>query len=149
MTLTLNTDTDQQFGLSWHGDDEAARRTTSTTVLPGFGEARLRCETGKNGEQSVALRPTCAGRPGRPTWTTSTSPARGRSRTTSTTTTNSAYDPVTGLLGPVDLPSNGMMRIWWSVNGVKKAWVLSSYSITNNDRAAPAQRLRGRGGPAA
>ena len=40
---------------------------------------------------------------------------------------------VTGLLGPVDLPTNGMMRIWWSVNGVKKLWVLSSYMVTNNE----------------
>ena len=48
--------------------------------------------------------------------------------------TNLPYDPVTGLLGPVDLPTNGMMRIWWSVNGVKKTWVLSSYMVTNNEQ---------------
>ncbi len=44
------------------------------------------------------------------------------------------YDPVTGLLGPVDLPRNGMMRLWVSVAGVKRAYVLSSYFVVNNDQ---------------
>ena len=44
------------------------------------------------------------------------------------------YDPVTGLLGPVDLPRNGMMRLWVSVDGVQRAYVLSSYHVVNNDR---------------
>ena len=43
-------------------------------------------------------------------------------------------DPVTGLVGPVELPRNGMMRIWWSVNGVKRAWVLSSNMVVNNTK---------------
>ena len=41
-------------------------------------------------------------------------------------------DPTTGLLGPVDLPRNGMMRLWASVGGVKRGFVLSSYYVVNN-----------------
>ena len=49
-------------------------------------------------------------------------------------------DPETGLLGPIDLPRNGMMRLWVSVNGVKRGYVLSSYYVVNNDRD-PAAKL--------
>ncbi|WP_028637324.1 hypothetical protein [Nocardioides sp. URHA0032] len=129
MTLALNTDTDQQFGLSWHGDDEAARQTTSATTLPGFGEARLRCETGRYGEQTVALQTND------PDSYMDYEYVRGEGQVGEHVDHYSdlAWDPVTGLLGPVDLPTNGMMRIWWSVGGVKKLWVLSSYMVTNND----------------
>ena len=27
-----------------------------------------------------------------------------------------------------------MMRIWWSVNGVKQAWAVSSHAVLNNKR---------------
>src|SRR3546814_13336804 len=57
MTLALRTDTDHQVGLSWHGDEEAATQQTATATIPGFGQAELRCETGRTGDQSVALRP--------------------------------------------------------------------------------------------
>ena len=33
MTLELNTDTDRQFGLSWHGSDEAQSSTSSTSPI--------------------------------------------------------------------------------------------------------------------
>ena len=129
MKLRLRTDTTQQVGLSWHGDDEAHRNTT-TSALPGVGEATLRCETGRYGEQSIALRPE--------------NPdgarmdyeiVRGEGPVADRVDRYSlGPDPVTGLLGPVDLPTNGMMRIWWTVNGVKKAWALSSYMVTNNEQ---------------
>src|SRR3546814_5905785 len=38
MTLALRTDTDQQVGLSWHGDEEAATQQTATATIPGFGQ---------------------------------------------------------------------------------------------------------------
>ena len=129
MTLALRTDTDQQFGLSWHGDDEAATNTTSSTALPGFGEAQLRCETGENGDQTVALKTDD------PASYMDYELVRGEGVVANHVDHYSdlARDPVTGLLGPVNLPTNGMMRIWWSVNGVKKLWVLSSYMVVNNE----------------
>jgi hypothetical protein len=129
MTLALRTDTSGQFGLSWHGAEEAATRSTGSTPIPGFGEARLRCETGRQGEQTVALATDD------PDAYMDYEYVRGEGRVEDHVDHYSdlARDPVTGLLGPVDLPSNGMMRIWWSVDGVKKAWVLSSYLVANND----------------
>ncbi len=130
MTLALRTDTDQQLGLSWHGDDEAATQQTSTTTIPGFGTAELRCETGRTGEQTVALRPED------PDSFMDYEYVQGEGRVDDPSHiahySDLDYDPETGLLGPVDLPRNGMMRIWWSVGGVKRAWVLSSYQVTNN-----------------
>jgi hypothetical protein len=128
MTLALGTDTDQQFGLSWHGDDEAAYHSTTNAQLPGFGEVQLRCETGRQGEQTVALRTDD------PESYMDYEYVRGEGQVGDHVDHYSdlGWDPVTGLLGPVDLPTNGMMRIWWSVGGVKKLWVLSSYMVVNN-----------------
>lgn len=129
MTLALNTHTTQQVGLSWHGDAESSSANASSAVLPGFGEAMLRCETGRYGEQSIALRPES------PDAYMDYELVRGEGMVSDRVDKyrNLSYDPVTGLLGPVDLPTNGMMRIWWSVNGVKQTWVLSSYMVTNNE----------------
>lgn len=130
MTLALRTDTEQQFGLSWHGDADAAAHRTSTATIPGFGQAELVCETGRGGEQSVALRPD------NPDAFMDYEYIQGEGRTDDpshiTHYDDLDHDPTTGLLGPVDLPRNGMMRIWWSVGGIKQAWVLSSYLVTNN-----------------
>ena len=136
MTLALRTDTEQQFGLSWHGDDEAAVQDTSTASLPGFGEVQLRCETGRYGDQTVALETDD------PDSYMDYEYVRGEGRVADHVDhyADLRRDPVTGLLGPVDLPTNGMMRIWWSVNGVKRLWVLSSYLVVNND-AKPALNL--------
>ncbi|WP_395696005.1 hypothetical protein [Nocardioides sp.] len=128
MTLDLNTDTDQQFGLSWHGDDDAASHTTSATAIPGFGTAQLTCETGRNGERSVALA------------TDDPTSYMDYEYITQEGLVDDhvehyddlPWDPVTGLLGPVRVPGNGMMRIWWSVGGVKQQWVLSSYVKSNS-----------------
>jgi hypothetical protein len=129
MTLALRSDTDRQFGLSWHGNAEAAAHPTSTTTIPGLGEVELRCETGRNGEQSLALRPED------PDAFMDYEYVDGEGDVNDHVEryTDLQYDPETGLLGPVDLHRNGMMRIWWSVGGVKKAWVLSSYLVVNND----------------
>lgn len=130
MTLQLLTDTGRQVGLSWHGSDEAERRTTSTTRIPGFGEAQLRCEPGRTGAQTIALRPDD------PSSFMDYEYVDGEGAVVDHVEhyDDLEYDPETGLLGPVDLHRNGMMRIWWSVGGVKRSWVLSSYLVTNNDQ---------------
>lgn len=130
MTLDLNTNTDQQFGLSWHGNDEAATQTTSSTSVAGFGEAQLRCETGRQGDQTVALRTDDP----QSYMDYETISQEGPVDDHVDEHSDLTWDPVTGLLGPVDLPTNGMMRIWWSANGVKQAWALSSYMVVNNEK---------------
>ncbi|GAA4700342.1 hypothetical protein [Nocardioides conyzicola] len=133
MALTLHTDTTRQFGLSWHGTDEGLRQTTSTTTIPGLGDAIVTCEPGSNAnDQTVAFRPTGA--------KAATSfldyeyiQGEGDVDDHVDHVDDLDHDPVTGLLGPVDLPRNGMMRLWVSIGGVKKAYVLSSNYVVNND----------------
>ncbi|MCW2772467.1 MAG: hypothetical protein JWN91_793 [Nocardioides sp.] len=144
MTLALKTDTDQQFGLNWHGSDEAATSSTSSASIPGLGDALVTCETGRNGERSVALRPPAYDPDADPDG--SAEPYmdyeynQGEGLTTDPDHISRYYDldvdPVTGLIGPVDLPRNGMMRLWFApqgTDGPKIGYVLSSYMVTNND----------------
>ena len=130
MTLALNTDTERQFGLNWHGDENAANNTTSTTQIPGFGSAELVCETGANNSQTIALRPDD------PDASMDYELIRGEGPVEDRVVEYNPlpYDQFTGLVGPVELPTNGMMRIWFTVGGVTQAWVLSSYMVTNNVR---------------
>lgn len=133
MALTLHTDSARQFGLSWHGSTEGALQTSSTTAIPGIGDAIVTCEPGSNAyDQTVAFRPIGAN--------AASSfldyeyvEGEGDVDDQVEHVDDLDYDPVTGLLGPVDLPRNGMMRLWVSVNGVKQAYVLSSYYVVNND----------------
>ena len=133
MTLELNTDTDRQFGLSWHGSDEAQSSTSSTSPIAGFGEAQLSCETGDQDE-----RPTIALKTDDPASYMDYEVVQGEGGVNNPDIFEDyddlTWDPVTGLLGPVRMPRNGMMRIWWSVNGVKQAWAVSSYAVLNNKR---------------
>lgn len=142
MALTLHTDTARQFGLSWHGDAEAAGGATSSTVIPGFGTAIVTCQTGRRGEHSVAFRPSVGYDP-------ATDPSGAREPFLDATTiigeglldnqveelTDLDYDPETGLLGPVELPDNGMMRLKFAPTGSAGpalSYVLSSLAKTND-----------------
>jgi hypothetical protein len=150
MALTLRTDSARQFGLSWHGDAEAARQTTTSTAIPGFGTAIVTCETGRRGEHSVAFRPSTAYDP-------ATDPTGTREPFLDATFITGEglvddqveemndldYDPDTGLLGPVDLPSNGMMRLKVAPTGSAGpalSYALSSFAKTN-DAEHPALNL--------
>jgi hypothetical protein len=130
VALTLHTDTAKQFGLNWHGSDEGAVRSTSTTTIPGLGQAILTCEPGQRNEQTVAFKPTGnAAKAYLDYWYIQ---GEGDVDDHVEKWDDLGVDPDTGLLGPVDLPRNGMMRLWVSVNGVKRGYVLSSYFIVNN-----------------
>lgn len=150
MALTLRTDSARQFGLSWHGDAESARQTTTSTAVPGFGTAIVTCETGRRGEHSVAFRPSIAYDP-------ATDPSGTREPFLDATyiageglvdnqveeLKDLDYDPATGLLGPVDLPSNGMMRLKVAPTGSAGptlSYALSSFAKTN-DEERPALNL--------
>ncbi|MFC7496533.1 MULTISPECIES: hypothetical protein [unclassified Nocardioides] len=134
MALKLRTRSDGQFGLTWHGTDEALTHTTSITTVPGLGEAIVTCEPGSTAyDQTVAFRPTGA-HPESAYLDVEYIQGEGAVDDHVERYSGLGYDPVTGLLGPVDLPRNGMMRLWVSVDGVQRAYVLSSYHVVNNDR---------------
>lgn len=134
MALTLHTDSARQFGLSWHGSTEGAAQTSSTTAIPGIGDAIVTCEPGSNAyDQTVAFRPTGADA-ANSFLDYELVQGEGDVDDQVEHVDDLDYDPVTGLLGPIDLPRNGMMRLWVSVGGVKQAYVLSSYYVVNNDQ---------------
>jgi hypothetical protein len=135
MSLKLHTETGAQFGLTWHGTDEAVTQQVSTTAIPGLGEAIVTCEPGSVAyNQTVAFRPTAAADPTTSFLDYEYIQGEGTVDDHVDHYDDLGYDPVTGLLGPIDLPRNGMMRIWVSVGGVKRAYVLSSYYVVNNDK---------------
>ncbi len=130
MALTLRTDTTRQFGLSWHGAAEGAARSTSTTTIPGIGEAIVTCSPdGLAADQTVAFRPA-----GRGPAYLDVEYVQGEGTVDDRVDSYFGLekDPATGLLGPVDLPRNGMMRLWVTIDGVKRGYVLSSYYVVNN-----------------
>jgi hypothetical protein len=130
MALTLRTETAEQFGLSWHGAAEGAARTTSTTAIAGVGEVTVTCSPdGLAADQTVAFRPT---NPATAFLDVEYVQGEGAVEEHIDRYPDLGVDPTTGLLGPVDLPRNGMMRLWVSVDGVKRGFVLSSYYVVNN-----------------
>ena len=121
MALTLHTDTDRQFGLNWHGSAEGAVADHEHHRDP---RGRRRHRDLRAGQQR--LRPD-GGLPARPGPTREASfldyeyiQGEGDVDVHVDHVDDLDYDPVTGLLGPVDLPRNGMMRLWVSVDGVKQ-----------------------------
>lgn len=133
MKLVTYTDTGSQFGLSWHGDDEAATNSTTTADIAGLGRVHLTCETGRNGDHTIALEPAD---PEHTSLSYELIQAEGKVGDPDNyeEVDGPEYDPYTGLLGPVDVPGNGMMRIFWDVGGVQHRFVLSSYIEGNHDK---------------
>ena len=132
MSLRLRTETASQFGLSWHGAAEGAVRSTSTTTIPGVGEVTLTCAPdGMAAEQSVAIRPA-ASSPEQAFLDVEYVQGEGAVEDHVDRYPGLGVDPTTGVLGPVELPRNGMMRLWVTVDGVKRGFVLSSYYVVNN-----------------
>ena len=134
MALDLRTRSDAQFGLTWRGTDEAATQRTSTTTIPGLGEAVVTCEPGSMAaDQTVAFRPAGA-RPETAVLDVEYIQGEGEVDDQVDRYEGLGYDPVTGLLGPVDLPRNGMMRLWVTVDGVQRGYLLTSYYVVNDDK---------------
>ncbi len=124
-----------RLGVNWHGEDDAVGNVLQTTTLPSLGQLSLRCgadddQTG--GIQSVSL--------------VSDDPsARVYAETVTgegdvddhVDTLSRERDPETGKVGPIPLPRNGIMRLFFNVGGVERRFILSSYFVTNN----PSKRL--------
>jgi hypothetical protein len=115
------------LALNWHGDADAARQSSASRTIPGFGTMQLTCPTGIGSEARLVFRPVSA-----------------RSRLTSQIITgegdvkdhveygNHRFDASTGLLTPVSLPLNGMVRGVLTVGSRRVNVAVTSYRITNN-----------------
>lgn len=125
--MTLRTELNERIALNWHGDADAAGHTVTTTTLAGVGDLELRCETGRDGDRWVALTPLS---PEASVWVEYIT---GEGRLEYHVESYSlGYDPVLNTVGPLELPRNGMMRLYYTVAGVTRAFILSSYLVTNN-----------------
>ncbi|MCW2792559.1 MAG: hypothetical protein JWO76_1657 [Nocardioides sp.] len=133
INMVLRTVYGGRIGINWHGDDDAADHSTTSTGLPGFGDVDLLCETTRGGEQTVALAPAAYDPDTDPEPHLAYEYVTGEGAVEDHVETGDlGYDDVTGLLGPLELPRNGMMRLWFTVDGFTRGFGLSSYMITNN-----------------
>ncbi|MCZ4499211.1 MAG: hypothetical protein JWQ74_1764 [Marmoricola sp.] len=114
------------LSLNWHGDDDATDGQYRTDAIEGVGELQLTCGKGTNGEASLSLDPV----------------NNNASAYVETITGEGDIDDHVdtyviganqGVVGPIDLPSNGMMRVYYTVGGKQSSIIVSSYRITNDD----------------
>ncbi len=132
MRLRLVTHLDEKVGINWHGDDDASGNTVRTATVPGLGDVRLVCEPGRVNEQTITLDPALdAGSVYVETIT-------GEGRVDDHVESESlGYDSVSGTIGPLEIPRNGMMRLTYTVPDGQGGWTyrwfyVSSYMVVNN-----------------
>lgn len=126
-----------RLGVNWHGEADAENNVLQVSRLPSIGDLNLRCGTnddGGGGVQSISLVPN-------------DKDARVYAETISgegdvedhIDQFSKGYDPETGRVGPIPLPRNGMMRVFYTVGGVTRPFIVSSYYVTN--RADPERNM--------
>lgn len=130
--LRMVTHLAERVGINWHGDQDAAGNTVRTGTIPGFGEVRLVCEPGRVNEQSISLDPDLDG--GSIYFETVTGEGALEDHVENGSLD---YDSEEGLIGPLELPRNGMLRFRYTVPDGQGGWTsrwfyLSSYMVVNN-----------------
>lgn len=133
MDATLTTDLTQSALLTWHGDQDAAGRTVTTADLAPLGTLELRCDAGARGARWITL---LTDDPGATVFARTIS-AEGAVRDH---VEEDQLDAGGGMVGPLDLPENGMMELSYTAHGRTVSLFLSSYWITN-DEESPALDL--------
>lgn len=127
---------DETIGLSWHGnDDSVGHETTTTTLAGGLGDLHLTCtrNDGGGGTQELSLDPATTDDQTLKDASVYVEKVTGEGMVEDHVDTYSLeYDPVTGLLGPVDLPRNGMVRVEFKVGDIDRWYIVSSYYVGNN-----------------
>lgn len=132
---TLRTRLDQRIGVSWHGVEDGTRGGTQVTRVPGLGDLEVRCEpdtlgTGAGeGDQTISLRAAAPD-----AWAyVETIQAEGLVED-HVDEDGQGLDPETGVLGPFPLPRNGMLRLFLTVGGAERRFIVSSYYVVNNEK---------------
>lgn len=121
---------DTRLGVNWHGEADAVDNVLQVTKLPSIGDLLLKCESNADGNgalESIALAPSSQN--ARVFVEYVTGEGLVENHVESFTVTE---DPETGRLGPFPLPRNGMMRLYFTVDGVERAYIVSSYFVNNN-----------------
>lgn len=119
------------LSLNWHGNADGENESTRTATIPSIGDVELTCEPGREGRATLTLAPA------HPNSSMYVERVTGEGEIDDHVDGETlTYDPVLGVIGPVDLPSNGMLRVYFSVNGKTNSIIVSSYRKTN-DLARP------------
>ena len=130
--LRMVTHLDERVGINWHGDQDAAGHTVRSATVPGLGEIRLVCEPGRVNEQTITLDPELEG------GSVYSETITGEGAIEDHVETGALdYDPESGLIGPLELPRNGMIRLRYTVpdgqgGEIARWFYLSSYTVVNN-----------------
>lgn len=133
--VVLTTAFTPRMGVNWHGTDDSVDRTAADYWLSSVGTLQLRCEPGVDGgegRQTVALLPLT--RSTRSTVWAETITGEGLVED-HVDGTSLTYDSETGRIGTIDLPRNGMLKLFFTIGGKKRAFILSSYVVANNPSA--------------
>ncbi|MBB6627274.1 hypothetical protein H5V45_08060 [Nocardioides sp. KIGAM211] len=131
MKMVLTTVLDEPLGIDWHGDTDADGRTVRTAAVAGLGDLTLTCETGRDGTRTVGLVPT-SDDPDASVWVEYVTGEGAVEDHVEAWELD--RDPITGEIGPLELPRNGMMRVFYTVDDTTRAFLLSSYLLTNNTK---------------
>lgn len=118
-----------KIAVNWHGEGDAQGNDYRRVRIPDLGYLELRCEPGRFGRQTVSLIPDDKNTEAYLEF------IEGEGRVDEhVETRNRVTDRETGRLGPIEMPSNGMMRLFFKTGGRTVPYILSSIRKVNDDR---------------
>ncbi|TIC79938.1 hypothetical protein [Nocardioides sp. GY 10127] len=137
-TASATSDSDSRpFGLSWHGESDSALRKRTFT-LGKAGTVSFTCREADDVDDAVET----------VTFTPTTAPASGSEDTVNVwfetieaegaeddhvVTDQYDYDPDTESVPPIQLPENGMLRLYYTDGARTRHLIVSSYWVVNDD----------------
>jgi hypothetical protein len=126
--IYLRTPLTNTMALNWHGTAEGQVVNTRTIPVAGIGALTLTCEPDPNGDQTVTLTPSA----GHSVWLYVQTISGEGAVDEHVDSTDYPTDPLTHQVGPIDLPRNGMLRLFYTSGTTKRDFLVSSYYVTNN-----------------
>jgi hypothetical protein len=126
--ITLRTPRTYTMALNWHGDADAQVADSRTVPVSGLGSLTLSCDPDPKGDPSVTLHTSG----GRSVWLYAETITGEGDEGDHIDTAEIPTDPVTHQAGPIDLPSNGMLRLFFTSGSTTRNFIVSSYYVTNN-----------------
>lgn len=128
------TQMDRRIGVNWHSEQDVPGNQFQQIRVPSLGYLQLRCEPGRFGNRTVALVPDD------PNTTAYVEIIEGEGRVDQhVEIKRRERDPETGKIGPLALPTNGMMRFYFDKGRSSVPFILSSYIKANDPN--PRQNL--------
>lgn len=124
----LRTNLISSLGVNWHGNADAQNGTTRLFQIGGIGTLSIQCDADPNGTQAITLTPQS----GHDVWLWAETIFSEGSVADHVDTEELPTDPVTGAVGPITLPPNGMLRLFYTAGSVRRDIIVSSYYVVNN-----------------